>query len=79
MRYVEPTEENYQAAKSAVRWGLLAALFMVVSFVAQIVWFIFLITNNPKTMAAFIVFGGSYVLALYCKWCSDDVKPEHWK
>lgn len=79
MRYVEPTEENLEAAKSAVRWLALATLFMIIALVSQVVWFIMLITEHPKTMAAFVVFIGSWILQAYCKWCSDDVRPEGFK
>lgn len=79
MKYRGPTDQELSDAKSAVRWLALSTLFMIVAVVAQVVWFIMLVTNNPKTTAAFVVFVGTYILGLYCKWCSDDVKPESFK
>lgn len=79
MRYIEPTEENLAAAKSAVRWLALAMIFIIIATIAQIAWFIMLLVQSPNTKAAFIVMIGAYILHFYCKWCSDDVRPEGWK
>ena len=79
MRYVEPTEQELSDAKSAVRWLLLAVLMIIAATIAQIVWFIMILTENPNAKAAFVVMVGAYILHFYCKWCSDDLKPESFK
>lgn len=79
MRYVEPTEQELSDAKSAVRWLLLAFLMIIIATIAQIVWFIMLLTESPNTKAAFLIMIGAYILHFYCKWCSDDLKPESFK
>lgn len=81
--YTEPEidelEKKHADARSAVRWMALALIFLIIAVISQFVWFIMLITNHPKTMAAFVVFIGSWILQAYCKWCSDSVKPESFK
>ena len=82
MRYIgpnEPTEQEYRDARSAVNWLVLSVLFLLIATIAQIVWFIMLLMENGNPGAAFVVMIGAYVLHFYCKWCSDDVKPENWK
>lgn len=72
------TPQDESDARSAVRWLILATIFLIIAIISQFVWFIMLITDHPKTMAAFVVFIGSWILQTYCKWCSDSVKPEKW-
>lgn len=76
---IQRTEQELRDSRSALRWIALATIFMIISAISQIVWFVFLVKENPNTLAAFIVMVGSFVLGRYCKWCSDDVKPEGWK
>lgn len=82
MDFYNPTPEQKQEladAMSALRWSFLALVFMISSTVAQVVWLIFLLTDNPKTKLVFMIFVGSFVLAEYSKWCSKTSKPENWK
>lgn len=80
MKYTpEPTEQELADAKSAVRWMALALIFLIVAVISQMVWFVMLVTDNQNAMKAFVIMIGSWILQAYCKWCSDDVKPESFK
>lgn len=76
---IEKLQKKYREGRTAVRWAALAILFMIGAVVAQVVWFIHVITDNPNAKASFIAMVGSLVLAEYCRWCANDSKPESWK
>lgn len=81
--YTEPEidelERKAKQGRSAIRWGLLAVIFLITAGITQIVWFIWILTENSNAKAAFVIMVGSFVLAKYCRWCANDARPEDWK
>lgn len=83
MKYTPENErsliQQIKEGKSAIRWAVLAILFLVAAVLTNLYWFFCLLTEKPNVKVAFIAMIGFIVLAEYCRWAANDSKPESWK